>query len=91
MVACIDMAFSVILSPSSYPCFFSKPASFLSSNTRLLGLGPGLGLSFEFQKNGRRILRRQLKFVISAQLSKSFSFTFGLDSPVWYFSILCNA
>ncbi|KAK2399456.1 NAD kinase 2, chloroplastic [Trifolium repens] len=75
MVACIDMAFSVILSPSSYPCFFSKPASFLSSNTRILGL------SFEFQKNGRRILRRQLKFVISAQLSKSFSFTFGLDSP----------
>ncbi|KAL5071118.1 hypothetical protein RYX36_022005 [Vicia faba] len=79
MVACVDMAFSVIL-PPSYSSF-SKPASFLS-NTRFpgLGLGLGLGLGFQFQRKGRTI-RRHLKLLIGAQLSNSFSFTFGLDSP----------
>ncbi|XP_027368108.1 NAD kinase 2, chloroplastic-like isoform X2 [Abrus precatorius] len=65
------MAFSAdmtaALSPS-YQCFFKPPQSFL-----------GLGLGFEFQKKGRR-LRRHLNLVINAQLSNSFSFSFGLDS-----------
>ncbi|KAL2584373.1 hypothetical protein GLYMA_14G154600v4 [Glycine max] len=69
MVACIDMAFSAdmtaALSPS-YQCFFKPPPS-------------GLGLGFEFQRKGRR-LRRHLNLVISAQLSNSFSLSFGLDS-----------
>ncbi|KAJ1397081.1 Protein-tyrosine phosphatase-like [Sesbania bispinosa] len=77
MVACIDMAFSVdmtgVLTPS-YLCFFKPPPSL--SNARVLGLG----LGFEFQRKGRR-LPRHLKFVIGAQLSKSFSLSFGLDSP----------
>ncbi|KAH1094635.1 hypothetical protein GYH30_040084 [Glycine max] len=71
MVACIDMAFSAdmtaALSPS-YQCFFKPPPS-----------GLGLGLGFEFQRKGRR-LRRHLNLVISAQLSNSFSLSFGLDS-----------
>jgi len=80
MVACIDMAFSVVNSTSSYPCLFSNYSPFFTNN-RFLSLG--LGLGFEYQRKGRRILiRRHVKFVISAQLSKSFSFTFGLDSPV---------
>ncbi|KAJ1378074.1 Protein-tyrosine phosphatase-like [Sesbania bispinosa] len=74
------MAFSVdmtgVLTPS-YLCFFKPPPSL--SNARVLGLG--LGLGFEFQRKGRR-LPRHLKFVIGAQLSKSFSLSFGLDSPV---------
>lgn len=76
MVACIDMAFSVVHSTYSYPCLFSNSSSFFTNNRFL-----GLGLGFEYQRKGRRILRRHVKFVISAQLSKSFSFTFGLDSP----------
>ncbi|KAG2389896.1 NAD kinase [Vigna angularis] len=72
MVACIDMAFSAdmaaALSPS-YHCFFKPPPSFL-----------GLGLGLEFQRKGRK-LRRHFNLVISAQLSNSFSFSFGLDSP----------
>ncbi|KAI5394348.1 NAD kinase 2 [Lathyrus oleraceus] len=76
MVACVDMALSVILPP---PYLFSKPASFLS-NSRALGLGPGPGPTSEFQRKRRRI-KRHLKLVIGAQLSNSFSFTFGLDSP----------
>jgi len=75
MVACIDMAFSAdmaaALSPS-YQCFFKPPPSFL---------GLGLGLGLEFQRKGRK-LRRHFNLVISAQLSNSFSFSFGLDSPV---------
>ncbi|XP_027941402.1 NAD kinase 2, chloroplastic-like [Vigna unguiculata] len=74
MVACIDMAFSAdmaaALSPS-YQCFFKPPPSFL---------GLGLGLGLEFQRKGRK-LRRHFNLVISAQLSNSFSFSFGLDSP----------
>ncbi|XP_061372176.1 NAD kinase 2, chloroplastic [Gastrolobium bilobum] len=65
-----------ILSPS-YLCFFEPPPSL--ANARIFGFGFGLGLGFEFQRKGRR-LRRHLKFVISAQLSKSFSLNFGLDS-----------
>ncbi|KAK7320974.1 hypothetical protein VNO77_30985 [Canavalia gladiata] len=72
MVACIDMAFSAditaALSPS-FQCFFKPPPSLL-----------GLGLGFEFQRKGRR-LRRHLNLVIRAQLSNSFSLSFGLDSP----------
>nr|KYP40236.1 hypothetical protein KK1_038430 [Cajanus cajan] len=64
-----DMA--AALSPS-YQCFFKPPPSFL-------GLGLGLGLGFEFQRKGRR-LRRHVNLVISAQLSNSFSLSFGLDS-----------
>ncbi|XP_020202419.1 NAD kinase 2, chloroplastic [Cajanus cajan] len=75
MVACVDMPFSAdmaaALSPS-YQCFFKPPPSFL-------GLGLGLGLGFEFQRKGRR-LRRHVNLVISAQLSNSFSLSFGLDS-----------
>ncbi|XP_019430484.1 PREDICTED: NAD kinase 2, chloroplastic-like isoform X1 [Lupinus angustifolius] len=43
---------------------------------------PSLGNAriFEFQRNGRKLRRRFLKFVISAELSNSFSFNFGLDS-----------
>ncbi|TKY56106.1 NAD kinase 2 [Spatholobus suberectus] len=74
MVACIDMPFSAdmtaALSPS-YQCFFRPPPSFL---------GLGLGLGFDFQRKGRR-LRRHLNLVINAQLSNSFSLSFGLDSP----------
>ncbi|XP_027189515.1 NAD kinase 2, chloroplastic-like isoform X2 [Cicer arietinum] len=85
MVACINMAFSVdttvILSSPSHPSFSKSFPLF--TNTRILGLG--LGLGFDFQINGRRrrrtSIRRQLKLVIAAQLSNSFSFTFGLDSP----------
>ncbi|KAK7301428.1 hypothetical protein RJT34_12292 [Clitoria ternatea] len=78
MVACIDMAFSrdmsAFLSPcSSYQCFFKRPPLFM-------GLGLGLGLGLEVLKKGRR-LRRHLNLVISAQLSNSFSLSFGLDSP----------
>lgn len=80
MVACVDMAFPVLLSPPYLS--FSKPASSLS-NTRIpgLGLGLGSGLGFQFQSKRTRI-RRHLKLLIGAQLSNSFSFTFGLDSPV---------
>ncbi|RDX71594.1 NAD kinase 2, chloroplastic, partial [Mucuna pruriens] len=77
MVACADMAFSAdmnaALSPS-YQCFFKPPPSFLGP-----GLGLGLGPGFEFQRKGRK-LRRHLNLVVSAQLSNSFSLSFGLDS-----------
>ncbi|KAH1215226.1 NAD kinase 2, chloroplastic [Glycine max] len=56
-------------SVTSYQCFFKPPPS----------LGLGLGLGFEFRRKGRR-LRRHLNLVISAQLSNSFSLSFGLDS-----------
>ncbi|KAK7385141.1 hypothetical protein VNO78_30853 [Psophocarpus tetragonolobus] len=73
MVACIDMTFSADMTaalPPSYQCFFKPPPSFL-----------GLGLGFEFQKKGGRRLRRHFNLVIRAQLSDSFSLSFGLDSP----------
>ncbi|XP_057442671.1 NAD kinase 2, chloroplastic-like [Lotus japonicus] len=79
MVACVDMAFSdVVLPPSSCLCFFKPPppSSSQLTNARIMGFG------FEFHRNGRRKLRRKhLKFVITAQLSNSFSLSFGLDSP----------
>ncbi|CAJ1971924.1 unnamed protein product [Sphenostylis stenocarpa] len=68
MVACIDMAFSADIAVAlspSYQCFFKPPPSFLG---------------LEFQRKGRR-LRRHFNLVISAQLSDSFSLSFGLDSP----------
>ncbi|KAI4307232.1 hypothetical protein L6164_030441 [Bauhinia variegata] len=89
MVACLftcrcHMAFSVDLSLSSPPaagvfspsyiCFFKPPPSF--GNGKLFGFG--LGFGYELQRKGK--LRRKLKFVISADLSKSFSLNFGLDS-----------
>lgn len=94
MVPCLytcHMAFSVdmnllpppaatgVFSPS-YLCFFKPPPS--SGNGRIFGFG--LGLGFEWQRNKGR-LRRQLKFVISAELSKSVSLNFGLDTQVIYF------
>ncbi|XP_054788703.1 NAD kinase 2, chloroplastic-like isoform X2 [Prosopis cineraria] len=83
MVACLctcHMAFSVdmslppspvtaVISPS-YLCFFKPPRSFCS----------GTVFSFEFQRKERPM--RQLKFVISAELSNSFSLNFGLDSQL---------
>ncbi|KAI9113089.1 hypothetical protein K1719_015614 [Acacia pycnantha] len=88
MLACLctcHMAFSVdmslptspairVLSPSCL-CFF-KPSS-SSGNGRVFGFGLGLGLEWQ-RKKGR--LRRRLKFVVNAELSKSFSLNFGLDS-----------
>ncbi|KAI9097452.1 hypothetical protein K1719_025223 [Acacia pycnantha] len=81
MVACpctCHMAFSIrmsltpspvagVISPS-HLCFFKLPQS----------LGNGTIFGFEFQRKARP--RRQLKFVISAELSNSFSLNFGLDS-----------
>ncbi|KAF7816813.1 NAD kinase 2, chloroplastic-like [Senna tora] len=60
-------ALTGVISPSYL--YFFKPPQFLG-NSRVFG--------FDFQRRVR--LRRQLKFVISAELSNSFSFDFGLDS-----------
>ncbi|XP_054799242.1 NAD kinase 2, chloroplastic-like [Prosopis cineraria] len=59
----------------SYFCFFKLSPS--SGNGRVLGFGMGLG--FEWLRNKRR-LRRKLKSVVNAELSKSFSLNFSLDS-----------
>ncbi|XP_028781552.1 NAD kinase 2, chloroplastic [Neltuma alba] len=81
MVICpcpCHMAFSVdmsltpspvagVISPS-YLCFFKLPHAF----------GNGTVFGSEFQRKARP--RRQIKFVISAELSNSFSLNFGLDS-----------
>ncbi|XP_062099273.1 NAD kinase 2, chloroplastic [Humulus lupulus] len=66
-----------VSSPSStYLCPF-KPTQFVASS-RVVGFG--FGFRFEFRRKER--FQRRLKFVVSAELSKSFSLSLGLDSQV---------
>lgn len=52
------------------------PQTQLSACPRLVGLG------FRFELRRKERSRRRLRFVVSADLSKSFSLSFGLDSQV---------
>jgi hypothetical protein len=53
----------------------SKPSQFSGGTTKLYGFG------FELQRK-KNWLKRRLKFVVNAELSKAFSIGFGLDSQV---------
>lgn len=64
-------------SSPSHLCAF-KPCQFSGTSTSLFGFGFGFG--FEFQRKER--FKRRLKFVLSAELSKPFALSFGLDSQV---------
>ena len=61
----------------SHLCHF-KPTHF-SASPRVVGFGFGFG----FRPKER--FQRRVKFVVNAELSKSFSLSFGLDSQVTHF------
>ncbi|XP_062157944.1 NAD kinase 2, chloroplastic isoform X1 [Alnus glutinosa] len=55
----------------------SKPSQFSGGTTKLYGFG------FELQRK-KNWLKRRLKFVVNAELSKAFSIGFGLDSQTFH-------
>ncbi|KAJ7959176.1 NAD kinase 2 chloroplastic-like [Quillaja saponaria] len=65
------------LFPPSCFCFFKRPHPI--GNGKLFGVEFefGFGFGFVWQRKGR--LRKQVKLVVSAELSKPFSLNFGLD------------
>jgi hypothetical protein len=64
---------SIYSSPMASQFCPSKPSQFLGGTTKLYGF------VFELQRKNNW-LKRRLKFVVSAELSKAFSISFGLDS-----------